>query len=183
MLLTHYVIIEYKYAIYMIEIFLINVEKLLVIFGIAYIMNILPQTLIMTIAYSFIRQHAFGWHALSSRNCTLLGLLCFVFLPLLLRPFLLRTTILMWLPCLCLSFYINFKHAPADTEKNPLVNVKERSQLKKHVLLKVSLLSVVVVIPVFHAVKPFIVLGMLVQSLMVTPFIYLQTNKKELQKL
>lgn len=168
---------EYEYAVYVVEIFLINVEKMLFVLGAAAILRTLPETLLMLLPYAFIRKHALGWHALSSKNCTLLSITIFVLLPLLVKQAVMETNIWLWLPWLGLVHFLNYHYAPADTEKNPLVNALERLKMRKSVLKKVVLLSIIIIIPLFQAVKPFLIMGMLAQSLMVSPLIYKITKR------
>lgn len=168
---------EYEKALYMTEVFLINIGKMSIILGAALVMKILPQTFAMLFAYNFVRQYAFGWHALSSINCTLISLVFFVLIPYLLKAFLVKISFVVSMCVLGTIFYLNYQYAPADTEKNPLVNKQERAEMRKSVLKRTTLLSIIILLPLFFSFKSFLLLGMATQSLMVTPLIYKLTKR------
>lgn len=163
---------EYENVVYSLEILLINIFKSIQIYSVALILGVLFETFIMNLAYALLRIHAGGWHAKSSVNCSLFGLVTFVGLPLIFQKFEFTLTFfwLLLLSVIILAFVALY--APADTEKNPLVSISERK--RKKVL---SLLSVLVIIAfsLFFAgsqIATLLMTGLFVETLLIHPLFY-----------
>ncbi|MCL1950903.1 MAG: accessory gene regulator B family protein [Turicibacter sp.] len=105
-----------------IEVFLINLTKMTIIYGVAFGLGILRETFILNLAYFLLRRHSYGLHAKASLNCTIVSLLVFVGLPYFLRSF--EADYLMTVIGFIPVFVGLYLYAPADTEKNPLLGEK-----------------------------------------------------------
>lgn len=112
---------EIKYGI---ESLYLTITKTIIIFIISFILNTTNELLLLLLMYGLIRLTGFGVHAKKSWHCWVSSLTTFVLLPILIKYTIIANNIL-------LISYVIFiisllKHAPADTEKRPLINNKKR---------------------------------------------------------
>ena len=77
--------IDYENTTYALEILLINLFKSVQVYAVAFVFGVLFETFLMNLAYVFLRIPAGGWHAKSSRNCSIFGLVVFVGIPVFLK--------------------------------------------------------------------------------------------------
>ncbi|WP_251868205.1 accessory gene regulator AgrB [Enterococcus malodoratus] len=163
---------EYENVVYSLEILLINIFKSIQIYSVALILGVLFETFIMNLAYALLRIHAGGWHAKSSINCSLFGLVVFVGIPLIFQKFefALNFYWLLLLSGIILAFVALY--APADTEKNPLVSVSERKRKKILSLLSALVISVFSLFFAGPQIATLLVTGLLIETLLIHPLFY-----------
>jgi len=167
---THKEGLEFEKLVLGMEIFLINVSKMIVVYLLAVLLGIVPITLIVQGAYVVIKRYSFGLHALNTSVCTLGSCIMFVGLPWLLQGVAINVymVVMAFVPfIICLYLY-----APADTEARPLVGRKHRVRLKKRAVVSGIVLMIVAMIVPSEAVKFLIVLGASYQVISILPITY-----------
>ena len=102
----------------------LTISKIVVIFLLAYILNILKEVIIFLLIYNVIRTTSFGLHATKSWICLLSSTLIFICFPFVCKYIYLTNNIRVILG-LILTLFI-YKNSPADTHKRPIVNPKRR---------------------------------------------------------
>lgn len=155
---------------YGLEILFINLSKILLILIMAEFLGILKGTLIIMLSFAFIRRYAFGVHAKSSRNCTIITCLCF-FIGGYIPKFLTITNdkiLLIFLIIIPLLYL----YAPADTEARPLAGKNLRRKLKIKSLFSACILMILSLSITDSDLKFFITYGVLCESIVITPIIY-----------
>lgn len=145
-------------------------SKLIVIFGVAYLLGLLKETLILLLMYNIIRSQAFGIHATKSIYCLISSTILFLGGALICKyvVFPIKFLIICSLICnICIILY-----APADTYKRPLINKRKRIRFK----LISSILGIIytIIIIVFHdySIVNYLLIGMLVAVISILPITY-----------
>lgn len=133
--------IEYLKVRLGIQVFIINLFKGIVTYGLAILLNIFLYTLTVHLAYFILRRFSHGAHAKTSLLCHVQNIIFFIFLPWLIVKydipfwFMLFLTILGWL--------IVLKYAPAATRKQP-IKLERKKSLKIKSLLVISIYIVMI---------------------------------------
>lgn len=168
---------EYESVCYSLEILFINIFKSIQVYTAAFIFGVLVETFIMNLAYALLRWSAGGWHAKSSLNCSIFGIITFVGIPFALQKteFLLTFHWSLFLSLLIL--FCVFLYAPADTEKNPLVSVIERKRKRRLALLCTTFILCIGLVLVKSEVRTLIIIGLLVETIMIHPLLYKLTKR------
>lgn len=99
------------------QILLINASKFIVIMTIASILNLVKETLFMTLVFGFIRKSSFGLHAKSSFVCTLACIVMFNF-GAYISHYLRFNNYIVFIYFTIINLFL-YKYAPADTEYHP----------------------------------------------------------------
>lgn len=153
------------------EMLLINLSKLVLVYGAAILFHLLWQTLIMHGAYFAIRKTAFGLHANNGIICTAVSTVFFVGLPYISQRYIspdnLEVSILGIISLALLSRY-----APADTDKFPLIGKEKRAKLRRRTQYSTMLVVLIAWLCPSPTVKGLLMLGVLVQVIMVLPVTY-----------
>ncbi|HCG75758.1 MULTISPECIES: accessory gene regulator AgrB [Staphylococcus] len=154
----------------------INIEKTIVVYGLALIFRIFVYTLLTHITYFLIRRNAHGAHANSSLMCHIVNIIIFILIPWLLTLF--HINVYALIVTGVLSLIIIIKYAPSETKKQPI---------PKHLIKRKQLGSVVTCILILIACifikEPFVyfvIWGMFVESLTLLPIF--STNKEDVLK-
>lgn len=126
---------------YGIEVFLINVFKLIILFITAYFLNILIYTFIAFFSFAVIRMFASGVHANSSIKCILTNYIIFFGNVYLSITFTLNTELNSVI--FLISIILILLYAPADTEEKPIVNKNLRKSLKIKSVICIIILTIV----------------------------------------
>lgn len=152
------------------EIFLINVSKIIIIYSLAALLGSLWQTLLVHCAFAVVKRYSFGLHALNSTVCTVVSCLVFVFVPILLSGLgLSNVGVVIVFGVVIFTLYM---YAPADTKARPLIGKKLRETLKrKAVICGVGLMVTALLIP-DESVKLLLAVGAIFQIVMILPFAY-----------
>lgn len=158
------------------EVLLINLSKALVLFLVGAQLNLLKETIFMTLIFGSVRKSAFGLHAKSSIVCTIVTLLMFVggsyighYLNLNNYEIALIFT---------LFNILLYKYAPADTEKHPLISEKLRKKLRKETVSTGILLMIITVIIPSQLIKSLIVLSVGFEVINILPITYKIFNRR-----
>lgn len=112
---------EIKYGI---ESFYLTITKTIVIFAIAYALNLFKTLFIFMIFYTMLRLNGFGLHAKKSWQCWIGSTIIFLLIPYLCLNLIINKYVLIFISALCLLLIL--KYAPADTEKRPIISSKKR---------------------------------------------------------
>ena len=155
---------------YGLEAIYLTITKMIVLFGLAIILNIVKEFLLILLFYNIIRMNAFGIHASKSIYCLISSTTLFIGGALLCKyiniPFYIQIiTSLTALIALVL-------YAPADTHKRPLINSKKRKKYK--ILSTLSGIIYVILIITLHnnSIVNYIWLGLIEAVIMILPITY-----------
>lgn len=155
---------------YGLEAIYILITKSIVIFTLAYFLNILIPLLIFMVIYNIIRMPSFGLHATKSIYCLISSVLIFIggtYLCVHMNiPFLIKIGIGIY--CIIRVF----QNAPADTYKRPIVNPKRREVYKTlSTIIAIGFVFLSLTIPSNFIANAFLVaLG--VQVCIISPYVY-----------
>lgn len=155
---------------YGIEVLIINISKLMITLIVAKLLGIVVETLETILIASLIRQYAFGVHASTSFQCTIVTLIMYI-VPVILSKYIFFNNYVCG-ALYVISVILLYKYAPADTEKRPLVSEKKRKVLKKKTLIMVGVLGIIALVTNIYRLKVAILLGIFVSSLVTIPLIY-----------
>lgn len=146
-----------------------NIGKLIVMYTLAYILNIFLFTLITNLTFYLIRRHAHGAHAPSSFWCYVESILLFILLPLVIVNFHINPLIMIILTVISLG--VISVYAPAATKKKPIpVRLIKR---KKYYAIIVSSTFFIITLIIKEPFAQFIQLGIIIGSYyIITYFLY-----------
>lgn len=156
---------------YGLETMYLTITKLVVIFGLAYLLGILKEVLLLLLCYNLIRCSAYGLHASKSIYCLISSTSLFI-------GGVYASRILAILPMyvkiiLCiLSIVLLIKYAPADTIKRPLINKKKRTKLKILSSLKGVIYLFLIIYLNDGIVSGFLLCGLIEAIIMIHPLVY-----------
>lgn len=155
---------------YGLETIYLTVTKLVIIFSISCLMNILKEVMLLLISYNIIRSQAFGIHASKSIYCLISSLIIFVGGALVCKyctlPFELVVTLAV-ICNICLLLY-----APADTHKRPLVNKQKRKRFKFLSFLFGVIYTILIIIFKDTSIVNYLLFGMIEAVIMILPITY-----------
>lgn len=159
---------------YGLEAIYLTVSKLIVIFGLAYYLNILAETFILTIFFNIIRSKSFGLHATKSIYCLISSTTFFVGGAYLCKYVTIPNYISIIISIICTILL--FKYAPADTHKRPLINKKKREQFKLHSTILGSIYTIIIILFSKYKITNYLLIGMIESVLMILPISYKMFN-------
>ncbi|MGX7150810.1 accessory gene regulator AgrB [Enterococcus ureasiticus] len=148
------------------EVFLLNVTKLMVVYGLAFLVQLPLEVLIFHSAFMLIRFFAYGAHSSSSIGCTVISSVLFIGIPSLLQIVTLSTTGLLVVSLI--NFVILFKYAPGKTKKNHIGDGQRQRRLRRNALLANAILMVGLVLPNLF-ISNLLIFGGLLCGLLVMP--------------
>lgn len=160
-------IAEIKYGL---EGLYIMVTKTIIIFGIAIILNIWKELLLLLLFFNLLRMPGFGLHAKSSGKCLISSTTIFIGLALLSKyisiPFLIRLIVAIFCT-------VNFcLYAPADTEKRPLINKKKRCIYKVIIVIIALIYTILQFIIKDSLILNILVFSMAIECVLINPLSY-----------
>lgn len=155
---------------YGLEAFYITITKTVVIFGLAFILGVFKETLLIMIFYNIIRTTAFGMHAKESWHCYVISGTLFIGMGLLCKY--IDINFYIKLIIYTLSVITIFIYAPADTYKRPLLNAKKRKTYKILTMFSSLIYLILIVVLKDNAISDYLVVGILDASLMIHPLTY-----------
>ena len=148
----------------------ILVTKSIVIFGIAIILHLFKELLILLLFFNMLRLVGFGLHAKSSLNCLFSSTIIFIGLTLISKYVSLSLPIRLVISTLCV---INLTiYAPADTEKRPLVNKKKRTIYKVLTTVIALIYTAFQVILTNNSLLNSMLIALIIESFLVNPLSY-----------
>jgi len=153
-----------------IETILTNVTKGIIVYGIAIILGLFLQTLILHVAYMVVRRYSYGLHANSSTVCSVISVILFIGTPILCQyiPF----TSLIVIGCGLLFITLLYLYAPADTDKSPIIGAERRRSLRIKSIVACSVITGVAFLYPDPFIKSLLMLGMAIQIVMILPLTY-----------
>ena len=155
---------------YGLETIYLMVTKMIVIFGMAYVLGILKEMLLITVTYNIIRSQSFGIHASKSIYCLMSSIVLFIGGALICKYMVIpyQLMIIIALVCnICLLLY-----APADTYKRPLVNAKKRNRWKLISFVLGIIYTILIILLKDYSIVNYLLLGMLEAVIMILPITY-----------
>ena len=148
----------------------LTITKMVVLFGLAYILGIVKDFILLLISYNIIRSQAFGIHATKSIYCLISSTVLFIG-----GSLLCHYIVLPFLFCISCAIICNvclLLYAPADTYKRPIINKKKRKRFK----ILSFILGIIYTVTIFLLKDSFIinylVIGMIEAVLMILPISY-----------
>lgn len=148
----------------------LNIPKTLIIFGLAIILGIFKDMILLLTFYGILRTFAFGMHASKSWHCLVISTVMFIGGGLICKYVNISSYVKIIISIISLLCII--KYAPADTHKRPLINAKRR-KLYKIVSSIIALIYVVlIIIFVNKDISIYLTMGILEAVLMIHPITY-----------
>lgn len=145
-----------------------NIEKTIVVYGLALIFHTFIYTLLTHISYFLVRSNAHGAHAKSSLLCHIQNLLFFLIVPWFLTLFHISNFVLIGVGLI--SLFIVIKFAPAATRKQPIP--KHLIKRKWLTSIMVSILLLILCIFIKRPLVQLVVWGMFLESLTLLPIFF-----------
>ncbi len=164
---------EIKYGI---ETFYLTITKTIIIFSIAYVLNLLKTLLLLMCFYTVLRLNGFGLHAKKSWQCWIGSIIIFLLIPYLCIVLHISKYIQFFVGVAC-SFFI-YRFAPADTEKRPIINSKKR-YLHKILCFITSMIYLLLLIFIKdYYLRNIIFFSLLLETVLILPISYKIFNLK-----
>lgn len=160
-------IAEIKYGL---EGLYILITKSIVIFGIAIVLGIAKELLLLLLFFNSLRLTGFGLHAKSSMKCLSSSTVIFIGITLISKYVVISIPIRLVVALICTANFLLY--APADTEKRPLINKKKRS-IYKIITTTLSLIYTILLIFIkTNFISNAILFSMVIESVLVNPLSY-----------
>lgn len=137
------------------QVFVSNLAKTIVVYGISILCHIFLYTLTVHLSYYLIRQYAHGAHAKSSLSCHIQNIVLFVLLPWFIG-YIEVDIILMYMLAL-LGFIILVIYAPSATKKQPIPLKLRKGKKIKTIVVTLLLLFVSLILK--EPYSQFVLLG------------------------
>jgi accessory gene regulator B len=152
------------------EIILHNVPKIILMVAIAFLVGILPLTMVTWLSFACIRRYAAGLHAENSITCTIITLLMFVAVPYAVQGVYINEAILFSVFAI-LGFGL-YKYSPADTAARPIIGKLKRARLKRKSLIACFILPILAWVLRLEAFYVYVATGAMFAVLSVLPLTY-----------
>lgn len=159
---------EMELIIYGLEGIYLTITKAIIIFGVAFLLGIFKEVIILLISYNVIRSQAFGIHASKSIYCLISSLATFIGGVYICKYLAIPLYLMVIISVICVILL--FLYAPADTEKRPIVNKKKRFRFKFLSVLLGIIYTVLVVI--YRDISNYLLVGMVIEVIMILPITY-----------
>ena len=148
----------------------LTITKLIVIFLLAYILNIFKEVIIFLLIYNVIRTTSFGLHATKSWICLLSSTLIFIGFPIVCKYIHLTNDFKVILGLILILFI--YKNSPADTHKRPIVNPKRRMFFKYCSTFIAIIFIFCSILINDNFISNCFIFSLFVQSFMIAPSVY-----------
>nr|WP_238394169.1 accessory gene regulator AgrB [Staphylococcus saccharolyticus] len=150
------------------QVLAINIEKSIVVYGLATIFHTFFYTLLTHLSYFLIRRHAHGTHAKSSLLCHIQSIILFIIFPYLIIKLDINYFLLLSLALVGLIIIIVY--APAATKKQPI----PKRLVKQKKILSINLYCAILVISFItkEPVNKLILFGGILESLTLLPIFF-----------
>lgn len=159
---------------YGLESIYILITKIIFVFIVAGLLNVLTEVIIFLCLYNLIRMPSFGLHATKSWICLVSSTLIFILIPIFCKNYILPINIKIILGII--TTIMIYKNAPADTHKRPIIN-KKRRQTYKYISTSVAIiLSIASIIITDTFLSNACILALVVQCFMISPLTYKTFN-------
>ena len=161
--------IEHAKISYGISFMLISFVKISLIYLVSMILGTLSATTLTHIPFFIIRGYSRGFHAKSSFNCGATGVVCFSFLPWLIRVSGLGLkdidVIIIAIICTAILYF----RAPANTLKNQIVDKKQRNIVKLKALVINTILFGIIFVSLGYTERLIASSGLIIASILTLP--------------
>lgn len=147
----------------------LTITKAIVIFGIALVLGIFKEVLLLLVTYNIVRSQAFGIHASKSSYCLISSTITFIGGALFCKYIVLP----LWIMIVC-SIICNiclFLYAPADTYKRPIVNARKRKRFK-FISSFLGIIYTILIIVFNSNISNYLLIGMFCSVIMILPITY-----------
>ncbi|MHC5268995.1 accessory gene regulator B family protein [Enterococcus sp. LJL98] len=154
---------------YGLSMLMITLGKVSLIYLIAFSLGTVSETLLSHLPFCIVRSYSRGFHAKSSLNCGMSGIICFSILPWLIKT---NNWGISFLPSILIGFIctvILFFRAPANTEKNQVTNERQRKNLRKKAIIANSILFILILVECQSSERLIGMSGLLITSFLALP--------------
>lgn len=151
------------------------ITKSLVIFLIAFILNIYKEFLIFIFFYGILRSVGYGCHAKTNAQCWIFSTVFLLGIPYLFSNINLsfNIKIVFWI-----ILFINLTiFCPADTEKRPMISKKRKLKFKISIIL-ISILYLFIIKYNLFSLSNMIIASMFLEGILVNPLGYILMGQK-----
>lgn len=149
----------------------LTITKLIIIFALAFLLNIFKEIILLLIIFNVIRYFGFGIHAKNSSECLITSLILFIVLPFLCLKFNISKNILLIISIISIISFFLF--APADTIKRPLKNKKKRI-IRKILTIIVGIAYLLFGIFISNdTISILLFLAIIIQAIIINPITYM----------
>ncbi len=155
---------------YGLEGFYLSITKLIVIVGLALVLGIFKEMLIMLLVFNVLRTTGFGLHATKSWICLVSSSSVFLILPMLAKFIVININVKFLLAII--SIICIFMYAPADTAKRPLIKKKKRDIYKFITTISCIILNIVALTTHDEILSNLIIFGIYNEIVMILPITY-----------
>lgn len=155
---------------YGLETLYLTFTKMIILFALAYLLNIFKEFILLLVSYNIIRSHAFGIHASKSIYCLISSICLFIGGALFCKYISIPFWFMIGISIICNVCL--FLYAPADTYKRPLVNRKKRKKFKLISLVLGIIYSILIIVLKNNFIVNYLCIGMIEAVLMILPITY-----------
>lgn len=148
----------------------LSITKLIIIFLLAILLNILKEMIFMLIIFNILRTTGFGLHATKSWICLVSSSVIFLGGPLLAKIIIINNLLKTILSIT--SVILIYKYAPADTKKRPLIKEKKRTIYKFITTIKCIILNIFIIFIKNNIITNLIILGIYTEVIVILPKTY-----------
>lgn len=161
--------VEHAKISYGLSVMMINLVKVTLIYLVSFLIGTFSTTLLTHILFCIIRKYSRGFHAKSSFNCGATGLVCFSFLPWLIRVngLGLKDIDVVIIAIICTA--ILYFRAPANTIKNQIVDKKQRNIVKVKALVINTILFGLIFVSLGYTERLIASSGLIIASILTLP--------------
>ena len=170
----HYTDEQVEIMRYGLETIYLVVTKMVIIFSVAYLLDIVKEMMLLLITYNIIRSQSFGIHASKSIYCLISSLIMFIGGALLCKYCVLPFELMVSLAVICNICLLLY--APADTHKRPLVNSKKRKRFKFISFTFGIIYTILIIVFRDYAITNYLLFGMIEAIIMILPITYKTFN-------
>ncbi|MEG2283040.1 MAG: accessory gene regulator B family protein [Bacilli bacterium] len=148
----------------------LTVTKLIVIGGLAFLLHIALEVLILLVLFNIIRYTGFGVHAENSTSCLITSILFFIVIPYILLHISILPIIKGVICLCCLVLYLLY--APADTKKRPFKNEKKRIIRKVATLITGIIFTIALFIVPNTMIQTMLLSALIIEAIVISPLTY-----------
>lgn len=161
--------IKLEEIMYGIEGIYLTITKLVILFILAFLLNIVKEFLILLLFYNLLRKNCFGLHAKKSSHCLIASILMFILVPILCKHIEINYYYKVFISIImCILIY---KYAPADTYKRPIINLNKRRRFKLLSTIT-ALIYLILIILDIKEISNYLVSSLVLITILIHPFTY-----------
>lgn len=148
----------------------LTITKLIVIFTLAFLLNIFKEIILLLIIFNVIRYFGFGIHAKKSSECLISSIIFFIIIPYICLNEFVTIKILKTISIIGIISFIPF--APADTKKRPFYN-KKKKIIRKVLTIIVGITYIICAIIIQDlTISKLFLMAIIIQAIIVNPITY-----------